>query len=152
VTLTAAITTSPAGAQYLPTLSFGSSGTVSITGSAGQTATLSVSTTAATAGAVTDPMHRRVPWQGAGVLACVLLFGMPRRGRRQFAKLAMLGFAILLTGGMLACGGGGSGSGSGSGSGGTSTPGTTAGTYVVTVTCISGSTSLSTGTLTLRVQ
>ena len=63
----------------------------------------------------------------------------------------MMGFLLLLAGGMLACGGGSSGGG-GTGGGGNSIPGTTAGTYVVTVTCSSGSTALSTGTLTLHVQ
>jgi hypothetical protein len=75
-----------------------------------------------------------------------LLFSIPTRRRRRFTKLGMLGFVFLLTGGMLACGGGGGGGGS------TSIPGTSGGTYVVTVTCASGSATLSTGTLTLRVE
>ena len=151
VTLTAGITSSPAGALYPPTLSFGSTSPVSITGAAAQTATLTVTTTAATSSAVTDPMHRRFPWQSAGTLACLLLFSIPTRQRSRFTKLGMLGFVFLLTGGMLACGGGGGGGGGATG-GSTSIPGTTGGTYVVTVTCASGSTTLSTGTLTLRVE
>ena len=146
VTLTAAITSSPNGAVYLPTLSFGSTSPVLIAGAAAQTATLTVTTTAATSSALTYPMLRRLPWQGAGTLACLLLFSIPTRRRRRFTKLGMLGFVFLLTGGMLACGGGGGGGGS------TSIPGTSGGTYVVTVTCASGSATLSTGTLTLRVE
>lgn len=48
VALTAAVTSSPAGATSLPTLSFGSTSPVSITGTSAGTATLTVSTTAAT--------------------------------------------------------------------------------------------------------
>jgi subtilase family serine protease len=152
VTLTAAITSSPSGAEYLPALSFGSSSPVNITGAAAETATLTITTTAATRSALAHPMHRLLPWQSVGAaLACLLLFGIPAHQRSRFTKLGMLGFlAILLTGGMLACGGGGGSSGGGGGS--TSIPGTTAGTYVVTVTCASGSTTLSTGTLTVYVQ
>jgi subtilase family serine protease len=150
VTLTAAITSSPSGAEYLPTLSFGSSSPVSITGTAAETATLTITTTEATRSTLTHSMHRPLPWQSAGAaLACLLLFGIPAHHRRRFSKLGVSGFlVILLTGGMLACGGGSSSGGGGS----TSIPGTTAGTYVVTVTCASGSTTLSTGTLTVHVQ
>ena len=151
VTLTAAISSGPAGA-YAPSLSFGATSPVNITGTAGQTAILTVSTTAASASADTDPLHRQVFRGRAQVrLPACCSSSIPKRHRRRFAKLGMLGFALLLTGGMVACGGGGGSSG-GSGGGGTGIAGTAVGTYVVTVTCTSGTTTLSTGTLTLRVQ
>src|ERR1700690_3613156 len=50
VDLTAAVTSSPAGAQDLPMLSFGSTSPVSITGASAGTAILTITTTAATSG------------------------------------------------------------------------------------------------------
>lgn len=61
--------------------------------------------------------------------------------------LGMLALIVALSGGILACGGGGSGGGGG----GTSNPGTTAGTYTVTVTGTSGAT-IASGTVNLTVQ
>jgi subtilase family serine protease len=149
VTLTAAVTSSPAGAEYPPTLSFDSTSPVSITGVTAGTATLTITTTAATTGALTYPMHRGVPWQSAGAaLACLLFFCTPTRRRSWRVIFAMLGVLSVLTGGIAACGGGGGGGGRSV----TNIPGTTAGTYAVTVTCASGSTVLSTGTLTVHVQ
>ena len=55
VVLTAAVTSSPTGAQDLPTLSFGSTSPVSIAGPSGGTATLTITTTAATSGALEYP-------------------------------------------------------------------------------------------------
>ena len=150
VTLTAAITSSPAGAQHLPTLSFGSTSSVSITGPTAATATLTVATTAASTTAMANPMQRGAPWSSGGAaLACLLLFAIPSRRRGWLAMVGMLGFLFVFTGGVLACGGGGGGNGGG---GGTIIPGTTAGTYVVTVTCTSVSAAATTGTLTLTVQ
>lgn len=150
VTLTAAITSGPSGAENPPALSFGSTSPVTITGAA-ETATLTITTKAATTSALTHPIHPRFPWQSAGAaLACLLLFGVPARHGNRFTKLGMSGLVVfLLTGGMLACGGG---SGGGSSGGSVGIPGTTAGTYVATVTCNSGSAILSTGTLTVHVQ
>jgi hypothetical protein len=61
----------------------------------------------------------------------------------------MLGLIVLLAllGGMLACGG----KASSGGGGGISIPGTTAGTYTVTITGTSGATT-ATGVVTLTVQ
>ena len=160
VVLTAAITGSPVGAQDLPTFSFGTTSPVSISGASAATATLTISTTAATSAAL-----RRRPgpgpgpgsgWLGGGgVLACILLFGVSSRRRRWQTLLGLLVFLIVLSGGILSCGGGGSGGGSGggggSGSGGGGNPGTTAGTYTVTVTGTSGATTAM-GTVTLTVQ
>lgn len=142
VALTAAITSMPTGAQDLPMLSFGSTSPVVITGTAG-TATLTISTTAATSGALAYPARPGVRWYTAcgTTLAFVLIFGIPVRGRSKRTRLGLLVFLAILAGGLLACGGGG----------GASNPGTTPGTYTVTVTGTSGSTT-ATGTVTLTVQ
>jgi subtilase family serine protease len=152
VTLTAAITSSPSGAQYLPTLSFGSTSPVSITGATAQTATLTISTTAATSGALVYPVRPGAGWYASGgtALACILLFCVPMRRRGWRAMFGVLAILFALAGGMLACGGGGSGGGGGGGGGG-GISGTTSGAYTITVTATSGSTS-ATGTVTLTVQ
>jgi hypothetical protein len=151
VVLTAAVTSSPTGAQYPPTFSFGSTSPVSITGTSAGTATLTITTTAATNAALVLPKHNGVPWYAAGgaALAGILLFCIPARRRSWQTMLGMLVLLVALTGGVLACGGGGSGGGGGGG--GTSNPGTTAGTYTVTVTGTSGTTT-ATGTVALTVQ
>jgi hypothetical protein len=157
VALAAAITSSPAGALNLPTLSLGSSSPVSIVGTAPETAILTISTSAPTSAALSSPKRPGVPWYAAegAALACVLLFGIPARRRRWRCTLGMLALLITVGSGILSCGGGGSSgggsSGSTGGSGGTSNPGTTAGTYSVTVTGTSGATK-ATGTITLTVQ
>ena len=152
VGLTAAITSSPAGAKDLPTLSFGSTTPVSITGASAGTATLTISTTAPTTAALVYPERPGAPWYVAGgaTLACLLLFGIPARRRNWRTVLCLLVLLVFLVGGVLSCGGGG-GSGGGGGGGGGGNPGTTAGTYTVTVTGTSGSTT-ATGTVTLTVQ
>jgi len=148
VALTAAVTSSPNGAQDPPTVSFGSTSLVSITGAAAGTATLTISTTAAGGCTAANLMPRGVPWYPAGgaALACILLFGIPGRRRSWRRMLGLLTLLVALTCGVLACGGGG----------GTSpcnviAPGTTAGTYTVTVTGTSVSTTAM-GTVTLTVQ
>jgi subtilase family serine protease len=145
VTLTAAIT-GPAGAQYPPTVSFGSTSPVSITGLAAGTATLTVSTTAPSSAALSYPEHRGVPWYTAGgaILSCILLFGIPARRRRLWNALGMLAILVTLAGGMIACGGGSTTTTQ-------SNPGTTAGTYTATVTGTSGATTAM-GTVTITVQ
>jgi N-acetylneuraminic acid mutarotase len=150
VTLTAAVTSSPAGAQDLPTLSFGSSSPASISGTAAVTAVLTISTTAPTTSALTRPKHSVDRWPAitSTVLACILLIGVPARRRRQ-AWLAMLLGMACLTCGVVSCGGG---SGGGGGGGGIQTdPGTTVGSYTITVTGTSGTTS-ATGTVALTVS
>ena len=150
VVLTASITSSPGGAQYLPTLSFGSTTPLSITSTTAGTATLTISTTAPTSAALVHPNRPGVPWYAAGgaTLACIFLIGVPARRRRWQTLLGALMLLFILTCGVLACGGGG---GSTGGGGGTGNPGTTAGVYAVTVTGTSGATT-TTGTVTLTVQ
>ena len=154
VTLSAAVTSGPANAQHPPTFSFGNTSPVNITNAASGSATLTVFTTAPTSNVV--PARRnRISWYTAGgaSLAWVLILGVPRRSRRWRAMLGMVLLLISLSGATMACGGsGGSGGGNGgsTSAGGTSTgdPGTTSGTYVVTITGTSGST---TATCTVNV-
>jgi len=148
VALAATVTSSPNGALALPTLSFGSTSPVSITGATAGTATLTISTTAAGGCTSANLIHHRLPWYPAGgaALACILLIGIPGRRRSWRRMLGLLTLLAALTCGVLACGV----------SGGTApcnvvTPGTTAGTYTVTVVGTSGSTT-STGTVTLTVK
>jgi hypothetical protein len=95
VALTASLTSSPTGAQYLPTLSFGSTSPVNIAGATAGTATLTVTTTAATSSALLHPRDPGARWYAGGgaVLACLLLFGIPARRRNS---RTMLGLFMLL--------------------------------------------------------
>ena len=144
VALTAALTSSPVGAQSVPTVGFSGTGTVSITGATAGTATLQIATTPANCapGNVIDPRVRWYP-PGAAALACLLLFSITIRRRSWRATLAMLAVLVTLLGGMLACGGGSSAR--------NCPPATTAGNYIVTVNGTSGSTT-ATGTVALTVQ
>jgi hypothetical protein len=148
VTLTAAISNGPANATDLPTLTFGSASPVGITGATAGTGTLTITTTAPTSAALTYPIRTGGRWYSTGgaVLTCILLFAIPARRRKCLTVLGMLILLLALTSGLLACGGGGSGGG-----GGTAKPGTTPGTYTITVTGTSGSTTAQ-GTVTLTVQ
>jgi uncharacterized repeat protein (TIGR03803 family) len=150
VVLTAAVTSYPVGAQDLPTFSFGSTSPVVISGNSAGTATLTISTTAATSGSLAYPMHpgvRRFTASGAGLaLALLLGMGIPVRRRSWRTRLVLIIFIVTLIGGLLACGGG---SGGGGGGGGNS--GTTPGTYSVTITGTSGSTT-ATGIVIFTVQ
>jgi hypothetical protein len=147
VVLTAAVTSSPTGAQYSPTFSFGSTSPVSITGTTAGTAALTISTTAATSSALAFPKRPGVPMYAAGgaTLACILLFGIPARRRSWRTMLGMLVLLVALAGGLSSCGGGGGGGGN------SGNPGTTAGTYTVTVIGTTDATT-ETGTITLIVQ
>ena len=152
VALTASLSSSPAGAQYSPTLSFGSTSPVGIAGVSPGTATLTISTTAATSASLTHPPHRGVTWRSTSsvALACILLFGIPFQRRRWRTSLGMLTLLIALTGGVLGCGGGGGSSPAPTPTP-ASNPGTTAGTYTVTITGTSG-TIVETAEVTVTVQ
>jgi len=127
-----------------------------ITGSAAQMVTLTVTTTPATSG-----MNRRGKflWQPVGgiVVACLLFVGFPARSRRRWDVLGVLLLSFVVFGGALGCSGasngtgGGSGGGGGTGSGGSGNPGTSPGTYSITVTGTSGTITQS-ATVTLTVQ
>jgi len=146
VALTAGVASSPSGAQDLPTLSFGGNTPVGISGTTAVNVPLTISTTAAVVCTQAPQIQPGVFWYtGCGAaLACLLLFGIPAKRRRWRLALAMLALLVTLMGGLLACGGGGSPPCTG-------TPGTTAGSYTLTVTATSGNTR-ATGTVALTVQ
>jgi hypothetical protein len=145
VTLTAAVTSSPNGAQYLPTLSFGTTSPISFTGSTA-TATLTISTTAPTSAANRPAMSPSV-FGGSFALALIAFFWVPGRRRVCKSLIASIGLLFVLNG-LIACGGGGN---TGSGGGGGDIAGTTSGAYVITITGTSGSLT-ETGTINLTVQ
>jgi hypothetical protein len=151
VALTAVLLSAPPGynATYLPTFSFGTTTPCVISSTTACTATMTVTTTAATSGALAYP---RLPWYAAGgpALAGVLLLLLPQRRRRWLTFFALLTL-ITLAGGVSSCGGGSTGGSGGGGGGGGGIAGTTAGTYTVTVTGTSGGLSAQT-TVTVTVQ
>jgi hypothetical protein len=137
VTVTCSLTTSPSGASDAPTCT-GGGPTLAVTlpNTTTQTLTFSVSTTAPSTTTIQELKKHHTAsnngrWIGAGsgaLLSLLVFFGIPAR-RRSWRS--MLGMLLLMAGlGSLAgCGGGG---------GPTTTtitdPGTTAGSYVFTVT------------------
>jgi hypothetical protein len=110
VTLTAQITASPAGAADLPTLSFGASSPVAISGASSSTATLTISTTAPTTGSLTAPPFSRWFAAGGSAMACLLFFCIPAR-RRNWRKLLAMVTLAWIAGSVIACSGGGSNAG-----------------------------------------
>lgn len=149
VDLTASITSSPMNATDPPTLSFGSNSSVAITGSAAATATLTIATTAQVISRNTQPgTHDRLKWiaSGSAVLACALLWGIPARRKgllaaaRNLALLSLLAAAASTA--LSSCGGHSTK---------ITNPGTTPGSYTITITGKSGALT-STGTVTLTVQ
>jgi parallel beta-helix repeat protein len=135
VVLTAAIASSPPGATNPPTLSFGTSGNVSITTASAGTAMLTITTAAPQDCSQRAKGGRSISWWPGGDLtfACVLLLVSPRR-RAWRRRLAMLLLLAGLTSSTIACSGE-------MGSKGTCTvltSGTAPGTYAITVTGTSG--------------
>ncbi len=158
IALSAAITSAPAGAQHLPTFSFGNSSPVNIANLASGGAMLTVLTTAPTTNGSANALPagaNRISWYAGGgmSLAWLLILGVPKRSRRWRAMLGMVLLLVSFSGAMMACGGSSGGSGSGTSASGTSTsdPGTTAGTYTVTITGAAGTTT-ATGTVSVLVQ
>ena len=146
VNLTCAVTTSMASVNDMPTCSLNPT-SVTLSGAAAQTSTLTVNTTAASS-AVNRMQRLFRPMTGGMALALITLFLVPRRRRNW---LAMLGALVLfVSASAIGCGGGGKGGGGGGGGGGN--PGTTPGTYTITVTGASGTINAMIATVTLTVQ
>jgi len=143
VAMNCAITASPAGAVDLPTCSLATA-SVTIGGATAQTNVLTVSTTPA-ATAHSNPANPFWPSAGGAVLALALFFGIPARRRNWRSMLGML--VLFVSIGAIGCGGGG-----GSGGGTPPNPGTTAGTYSVTVTGTPASGTALTTNVTLTVN
>jgi trimeric autotransporter adhesin len=139
VALTCAITPTAASDPATCALSPAS---VTLSGASAGTSTLTLATTAATTAALDLPKRGGIFRYAAGgaSLACVLLLVSPTRLSRWRTMLGMIVLSAFLAVGLVSCGGGGGGgSGKNGGGGGTGNPGTTAGTYTVTVTGTSGS-------------
>ncbi len=146
VTLSAAVTSSPAGAQDPPILSWiPSGGQIGITGASAATATLVIYTTPASAAANQVPVNPAGRWYttSGSVLACIALFWIPVRRRGWRNALGMVALSMALVFGAVSCGG--------SNTAGVVNAGTTSGSYTITVTATSGSTT-ATGTVPLSVQ
>lgn len=145
--LTCALTSSPTGAQSLPTCSLNPTSVTLASGGNGTTV-FTVNTTAASATAFVRPLGKNMWGFGGGVvvLAGLLMLGIPSRRRRWMPVLALLW--IVVVAGAIGCGPSGS---SAPISTTTSTPATTAGSYTFTVTATSGTVTAST-TIPLSVQ
>jgi hypothetical protein len=147
--LTAAITGQPSGAQHLPTLSFGTTSSVTVMGFNPASTILSIATTPASSGALGYPPKPGAAWSTAGgvFLVCLGFFFAPAQRRRWLNLLGLLALLVFVAGSAASCGGGGQGGGGGGGG----NPGTTSGQYIITITGASGSTTATT-TITLDVQ
>ena len=148
VALTAAVTSSPANSVVPPTLSFGTTTPVNITGAGAGTATLTISTTSPSSPGCTNVAADSRTFlsytAGGAALACILLFGIPARKQIWRTLPGMLFLLIALTSGTLAC----SGQQQMIACPAVIRAGTTPGAYTVTGTSTSTTT---TGTVTLTV-
>lgn len=145
VQLTCSVTTAMTAVNDMPTCSLNPV-SVSISTTVGQTSTLTVNTTAASS-AENKKRDLFGVLPGATSLALALFFGGFKRRRARWAILVLL--VLLVSVGMTACGSGG---GSGNGGGGSANPGTTLGTYTITVRGASAGVSSTVGTVALTVQ
>jgi len=132
VSFTCSLTASPANAVSVPGCT--PSGSITLPGTT--TATMNVTTTAASSADLVVPrINSGKGWLGAGggaLLALLVFFGIPAR-RRSWRSMLTILVAMVALGALASCGGGGSSSGGGGGGGG-GTPATTAGSYTFTVT------------------
>jgi hypothetical protein len=106
-------------------------------------------TTAPVLSAAAPPARPGVRWyaSGAATFACLLFLWIPRRSRNLRTLLGTFALLAFLTGGLVACGGSASLRPAG-----TSSPsGTTPGSYAITITGTSGTTTTS-STITLTVE
>jgi hypothetical protein len=125
VDLSATVAPNGAGTASLPSASFGGSAQVTIGGTNLETTTLTVTTAAPGAGCsspTTKQAKVRVFLGGGSIAMCIMLLGIPtrRRTRRRWFGLFALSFVFVSV--MSSCGGA------------SCNPGTTPGTYTVTVT------------------
>lgn len=134
VTLTCTVSYTGSGSPTdAPTCSLNPTQAQIASGSAAST-TLTVATTASGSASLKNPL---LPL-GSALAAMLFFIGVPRRRWQSWSLIAILGIAIV--GACLGCGGGNNGSG---GSNPPSSPGTTTGSYSVTVTAKSGTTTAS---------
>jgi len=142
VNLTCGVTTKLTDVREMPTCSLNPT-SVTISGAAAQTSTLTVNTTAASSA---ENQMRRLFWPSTGgaTFALVLLFVKPRKRKGRVAIVGLL--LLFVSTGLIACGGGSNGNAGGNNTG------TTPGAYTITVTGESGSVSATVGAVALTVQ
>jgi hypothetical protein len=142
VDLKCSVTTSISGANDMPSCSLNPS-SVTISGSAAQISTLTVNTIAPTNA---ENRIYKLIWPESGTaLALIVLLAVPRR-RRNWLLITSL-FLVVAAFGVAGCGGGSITPNTSTGN-----PGTTAGTYTISVIGTSGSVSATVGIVTLTVQ
>ncbi len=146
--LACALTTSPTGAQSLPTCSMNPTSVAIATGGTG-ISTLTVKTTAASTASLREPSRKNI-WRiggGGAVLALIFTCGISSRRRRWISMLALL--LVFSVAAAIGCGESGTSVSTSSG-----TAATTAGNYVFTVTGTDASNSSITtaATVTITVQ
>jgi peptidoglycan/LPS O-acetylase OafA/YrhL len=148
--LSCSLTSSPTGAQSLPTCALNPTSVTIASGGSG-TSTLTVNTTAASTTAQARPTDQHL-WKlggGGAVLAALLFFGIPFRRRRWTSMLALL--LLVAATGAIGCGGGGGTGGGGGGGGGSSIPATTTGNYTFTVAATDSANTKITASTTISV-
>ena len=133
------------GCSFSPSL-------VNFSGTGTTPSTLTVSSTAASAlvgGGVYKAENRRMDLTGLGgaAFAGLMLLCVPRRGRRTVNAVRLMAALLFLAAGLATL----SGCGSGGSSGSTSNPGTTKGSYALTISATGSSVSYST-TINLTIQ
>lgn len=157
VSLTCALSGSPAGAQFLPTCGMVPASD-SITSASAATAMMTINSTAPTTGAASAAALKRTSWLRVGVgmgAFGILMLGVPRRnGARR--SLRGVVFVLAMIGGLVCCGGGSSGGGGDGGGGGISGTTPASYTFVVTATTQGPNAGLATvsvtGTVTATIQ
>ncbi len=137
VSLSCAVTGSPASVVDAPACS--ATAPSAISGTSAVTATVTLTTTAASTTALVHPLRGLFTF-GGGSMAALLLFALPAR-RRKWQTLFGLLLFVAFAGLGIGCSSGSTGSHVASG---TPNPGTTAGSYTVTVTGTSGATTANT--------
>ncbi len=143
VSLAVVIASGPTGART-PSFSFGATNPVAVTGNAAGNAILTIDTTAPVNRAMGLSKRPQIPWYipTTGTLACAMFFGIRTR-RRDLRMLWVPILAVCSIAGVTGC--------SSVTYGGINEAGTTAGTYILTVTGTSGTT-IASGQINLVIQ
>jgi surface antigen len=144
VSLTCSVVTAMMNVSDTPSCSL-SPTSLALSGTTDQTSTLTVTTTAASS--AMNSIRRFFSPAGGSALALVMLIGVRRRILRRLTLAALLVLCFLIP--LVGCGGGSSGNGGGPGN---ENPGTTAGTYTISVTGTSGTINATVATITLTVE
>lgn len=150
VSLTAVISSAPQGATNLPNLSFGSTTPVTLSGTTAATATLTITTISSQAGSCVagNDLPQGTKWySGGAVFACLLLVGFGSKRRRFRALIGLFALLATVAGGITACGS----SPKLACTNAAASSGTPTGSYIITITGTSGSTTAQTN-VALTIQ